>query len=129
MRYLLPKEGQFYKANLHAHSTLSDGVLTPEDMKRRYKEHGYSILAITDHEFIYDHSAMTEPDFLMINGYEAYVRETSDPTQTRMMKTAHLNFIAKTPDVNKHICVDPAYCKYILRHPWPDPSACPCPGP
>ena len=115
MRYLLPKEGRFYKANLHAHSTLSDGVLTPEDMKRRYKEHGYSILAITDHEFIYDHSAMTEPDFLMINGYEAYVRETSDPTQTRMMKTAHLNFIAKTPDVNKHICVDPAYCKYILR--------------
>lgn len=115
MRYLLPEKGQFYKANLHAHSTLSDGVLTPEDMKRRYKEHGYSILAITDHEYLYDHSAMTEPDFLMINGYEAYVKETFDPGQGRFLKTAHLNFIAKTPDVKKHICVDPAYSRYILR--------------
>ena len=27
---LLPSEGQFYKANLHAHTTLSDGHLTPQ---------------------------------------------------------------------------------------------------
>lgn len=115
MKHLISQEGSFYKANLHAHSTYSDGVLTPEEMKASYKEHGYSILAITDHEYLVDHSAMTEPDFLMINGYEAYVKETLDPTQSRFMKTAHLNFIAQTPDINKQICVDPAYSRYILK--------------
>ena len=38
-----------YKANLHSHSTLSDGCLTPEEMAAAYREQGYSILAITDH--------------------------------------------------------------------------------
>ena len=28
--YILPKDGNFYRANLHCHSTLSDGSLTPE---------------------------------------------------------------------------------------------------
>ena len=31
-KYLLPENGQFYKANLHCHSTVSDGHLTPEEM-------------------------------------------------------------------------------------------------
>ena len=41
-KYLLPETGHFYKANLHAHSTLSDGRLTPEELKAAYKAHGYS---------------------------------------------------------------------------------------
>ena len=32
-RWLLPEEGSFYKANLHCHSTYSDGQLTPEELK------------------------------------------------------------------------------------------------
>ena len=32
-KYLLPENGNFYKANLHCHSTVSDGTLTPEEMK------------------------------------------------------------------------------------------------
>ena len=42
---LLPKDLTYYKANLHSHSTLSDGCVTPEEMKAAYKEKGYSILA------------------------------------------------------------------------------------
>ena len=49
-RYLLPETGSFYKANLHAHSTVSDGGLTPSELKERYRAKGYSILALTDHE-------------------------------------------------------------------------------
>lgn len=116
MHYLLPKEGQFYKANLHSHSTLSDGTLTPEEMKKRYKAQGYSVLAITDHEYLVDHSDMTEPDFLMINGYEAYIKENPDPEQARFMKTVHLNFIARSPEVRKQIFVDPVYTKYAIKH-------------
>ena len=49
-RWLLPETGNFYKANLHLHTTVSDGVWSPEEAKRRYAERGYSILAFTDHE-------------------------------------------------------------------------------
>lgn len=41
--------GQFYRGNLHTHSTLSDGVLEPEEVCRRYKAEGYDFIALTDH--------------------------------------------------------------------------------
>ncbi|MEH7829528.1 PHP domain-containing protein [Gemmobacter denitrificans] len=41
--------GQFWRGNLHTHSTLSDGVLPPEDVCRRYRAEGYDFLALTDH--------------------------------------------------------------------------------
>ena len=43
------KPGRFYKGNLHAHSTVSDGTLPPEEVARLYREAGYDFLAITDH--------------------------------------------------------------------------------
>lgn len=39
--YLLPQEGNVYKANLHCHTIHSDGHLTPEAVKAAYKEKGY----------------------------------------------------------------------------------------
>ncbi len=41
--------GRFWRGNLHAHSTLSDGVLAPEEVCRRYRDEGYDFLALTDH--------------------------------------------------------------------------------
>ena len=38
-----------YKGNTHAHTTCSDGRLSPEECMRCYKEAGYDFLAITDH--------------------------------------------------------------------------------
>lgn len=35
--------------DLHIHSLLSDGVLLPSEIARRYEEKGYQIIAITDH--------------------------------------------------------------------------------
>lgn len=47
--------GRFYRGNLHTHSTLSDGVLTPEEVCRRYKAEGYDFIALTEHFIgIYD---------------------------------------------------------------------------
>ncbi len=37
------------KGNLHAHTTRSDGSLTPEAVIRAYSERGYDFLALTDH--------------------------------------------------------------------------------
>jgi hypothetical protein len=41
--------GQFFKGNLHSHSTNSDGLLPPEDVVKAYRERGYDFVSITDH--------------------------------------------------------------------------------
>ena len=41
--------GRFWRGNLHTHSTRSDGVLSPEEVCRRYRAEGYDFLALTDH--------------------------------------------------------------------------------
>ena len=41
--------GKFYRGNLHTHSKRSDGVLSPEEVCRRYRAEGYDFLALTDH--------------------------------------------------------------------------------
>ena len=47
-KYLLPENGRFYKANLHCHTTVSDGRKTPEDTKAAYRAMGYDFIALTD---------------------------------------------------------------------------------
>ena len=50
--HLLPEKGNVYKANLHTHSTVSDGKYTPAELKEIYKSSVYQILAISDHELL-----------------------------------------------------------------------------
>ncbi len=38
-----------YKVNLHTHTTLSDGHLTPEEVLTLYRKNGYDAIALTDH--------------------------------------------------------------------------------
>jgi hypothetical protein len=42
-------KGRFWRGNLHTHSTLSDGILDPAEVCRRYKAEGYDFIALTDH--------------------------------------------------------------------------------
>ena len=37
-KFLLAENGNFYKANLHCHTNLSDGDFTPEQVKQLYLE-------------------------------------------------------------------------------------------
>ena len=41
--------GKFHRGNLHTHSTESDGVLSPQEVCRRYQAEGYDFIALTDH--------------------------------------------------------------------------------
>ena len=41
--------GQFFKGNIHTHSTNSDGVLSPEDVCKAYAEQGYDFICLSDH--------------------------------------------------------------------------------
>ena len=42
-------EGNWYKGNLHTHTTNSDGALSPSEAVCEYEKEGYHFLAITDH--------------------------------------------------------------------------------
>jgi len=95
-KHLFPQVDHFYKANLHTHSTISDGKLTPKEVKEGYKALGYQILCLTDHNAIVNHSHMNEPDFLMLTGAEININA---PDMNRVSgKTYHMNLIAKKPD-------------------------------
>lgn len=95
IKHLLPRT-QYFKANLHTHSTISDGTLTREEVKEAYKALGYQILCLTDHNIIVNHSDMNEPDFLMLTGIEVNI--DSPDCSPNGGKTYHMNLIAKEPD-------------------------------
>ena len=100
-KYLLPQNGNFYKANLHCHSTLSDGKLSPEELKERYKNQGYSVLAYTDHDLFIPHHELTDEGFLALAGFEAeFYIERGNPNK----KTAHICFLAKSRDMEIQPC-------------------------
>ena len=96
-RYLLPETGAFYKANLHCHSTLSDGSLSPEEIKKIYMEQGYSIVAYTDHDILIPHPELKEENFLPLNGIEMEVNEEKD-ADFSLIKTCHMCFVALEED-------------------------------
>lgn len=100
-KYLLPQKGKFYKANLHSHSNISDGIFSPEELKQLYKSHGYSVFAYTDHDVFIPHHELTDDDFLALAGFEAeFFIERGNP----FVKTCHVCFLAKSPDMEIQPC-------------------------
>jgi len=112
MKQYIKKNAPQYKANLHCHSTISDGRLTAEELKAAYKSNGYSILAITDHEVPFDHSDLSDTDFLMLTGYEVYIRPNGSGYNIYAPEV-HINLLAKEPHNTKYIGYNDDYCKYI----------------
>ena len=92
---LLPK-GPFFKANLHSHSTLSDGELSPERLREAYQNKGYQVLAITDHNHLESHEALSNENFLLLTAYEVDFNEREGDNWVRG-KCCHLNLYSPTP--------------------------------
>lgn len=88
-----------YKANLHCHSRHSDGSQSCDELTNWYKEHGYQVLSITDHDAYGDQDGGVCAAYLQNDeaihdwdgdgvlhetrekrsGVEAYVRDYSKP--------------------------------------------------
>ena len=70
--------GKFYRGNLHTHSTGSDGLLSPQEVCRRYQAEGYDFISLTDHFVglfdypITDTSAFHNDNFTTILGAELH---------------------------------------------------------
>ena len=95
---LTPSMG-YYRANLHCHSTVSDGKKTPEELKEFYRSHGYSAVAFTDHQAFITHNDLTDDKFVALNGYEL---DANDPSGSG--KTCHICFVALDPENDLDVC-------------------------
>lgn len=66
------QDGSWFKANLHCHTTTSDGDTPLEPRIRQYRDHGYNILAVTDHDRTNDVAKYSAKNFLVISGMETH---------------------------------------------------------
>lgn len=95
-KYLIPNEGKFYKANLHMHTTISDGQMSPEEVKKIYMEKGYSIVAFTDHEVMVPHPELIDENFIAITATEIAINKPGRIFE--FSKCYHMNIYSKDPN-------------------------------
>ncbi len=116
-KYLLPQEGNFYKANLHSHSTFSDGRYTPEQAKELYQAKGYHIVAFSDHNILVPHNELRSDTFLPLTATEIDmhipVSEFTDTCHGSHIKQYHINFFSK--DANR-TDFPPYVCSFEMKH-------------
>ena len=96
-KHLFPEGRKFYKANLHCHTTYSDGKLSPAEVKEVYKKLGYSIVAYTDHDILIPHDELNDDSFLALHGFEMEINEPKE-CDFSGIKTCHICFIGLEPD-------------------------------
>ncbi len=99
-KYLISDEGNFYKANLHGHSTVSDGELTPDGIKEMYMKEGYSIIAYTDHNHFVTHNDLSDDSFLALNGVENAADEHCESWMHE--RCCDICYIALSPERKAH---------------------------
>ena len=101
MRCYLFKAENIYKANLHCHTTVSDGKRAPEQIKEMYKARGYSIVAFTDHDVMRNHSYLNDAGFLAINACEYGIVQKNLGEPPEKLKVYHFNLYSADPFAEK----------------------------
>ena len=91
---ILPESLGKYKINLHAHTTVSDGRFTPEQVKEIYKSRGYSAVAFTDHRVCVPHPELNDDDFVALTGLEIDFTAIENGFWADCV---HLNALARDP--------------------------------
>lgn len=67
-------EGLWYKGNTHAHTSLSDAKLSPQELVGCYRKLGYDFTALTDHRVYGIHENLCSKRFLVLPGVELDVQ-------------------------------------------------------
>lgn len=98
LKYLFKNDQNLYKANLHCHTTVSDGDKTPEEIKEIYKKEGYSVVAFTDHDVLVPHQELRDETFLPLNGFEIELDQKMEGKDWQNSKTCHICFISVAED-------------------------------
>lgn len=114
-RILLDNTKNYYKANMHCHSTYSDGKFSVEELKKMYKDEGYSVIAFTDHEHLIDNSRLNDDDFLSLTSCEIAIKqfENKSSLSNKDMKVAHFNFYSLDPHNINTPCYSSVYDHFL----------------
>lgn len=122
---LLPK-GPSFKANLHCHSTVSDGKLSPAEVKATYQALGYQIVAYTDHEILVPHKDLSDENFLALHGVEVTFETAIEGVPWPEWPSTHISLIAKDPAIVSHPLFNPVHAAGFFkeRHPEIFAEAC-----
>ena len=75
-RSYFPEAGIWLKGNTHSHTTVSDGVFTPEELAKLYVSRGYDFLSMTDHNVFVPHSEA--PELIQLTGVEHDIEYSAD---------------------------------------------------
>jgi len=93
---LISENDRFYKVNMHCHTNISDGSMTPEQIKELYKNAGYSAVCFTDHEILMGHKDLCDKDFIALHGYEVAIKKREDQHTGNFNCAYHFNIVAPT---------------------------------
>ena len=105
-KILLDENLNFYRANLHCHTTVSDGKKSPDEIKKFYMQHGYSVVAYTDHDVFIPHNDLTDDKFIALNAME--ISPTGNKSYSSRVGLCHFCLIAK----DKNNKIDPFFRKW-----------------
>ena len=90
---------RWFKGNLHAHTELSDGALSPARVVEIYKKHNYDFLAVTDHDLYDACPELSDEDFLILPSGEFAINNLrGERTPQRPEHSFDIVFYLKDPD-------------------------------
>ncbi len=102
VKHLLPQGVNWYKANLHCHTVLSDGKHTAREIKELYQARGYSVIAFTDHRIYANHAELNDENFLAIAAMETDLNEFGNHQWSfDRIRTYHINWFDTDPNLYK----------------------------
>lgn len=99
------KEGNWYKGNLHCHTTDSDGCLTAAEVVQLYRKNGYDFLAISDHDIFSDYRKEFDcKEFIILPAVEASAVLYQDAKRKRSERLSihHIHGILGNEDMQKN---------------------------
>lgn len=110
------KEGNWYKGNIHCHTTDSDGMLTPDEVVRLYKDAGYHFLAISDHNIFSDYRSRFDcEDFIILPAMEASAVLYRDENKKALLKVHHIHGILGNKQMQKE--AEKGLFTHLQRYP------------
>ena len=89
--------GNWYKGNIHSHTTVSDGMLTPEQSVKLYKDNGYHFLCFSEHDIFTDYREQFNTEqFIIVPAVESSVVLYRAKGTSERYKIHHLHGILGT---------------------------------
>ena len=90
---MFSSENNWYKGNLHSHTTNSDGKLTPQRAVELYRQYGYHFMCLSEHDYYTDLRDEFDSDtFILLPGVEASALLVNKE-KNAIIKTHHIHGI------------------------------------